>query len=78
MPNIRDILTTSRAMQAINSRLFKGHLLPFRSFEFDSCMVITDSLELGQRRLLEVDNPLIVPCSVGLRFLITSADVLHA
>lgn len=78
VPNIRDILTTSRAMQAINSRLFKGHLLPFRSFEFDSCMVITDSLELGQRRLLEVDNPLIVPCSVGLRFLITSADVLHA
>jgi len=41
-------------------------------------MIITDSLELGQRRLLEVDNPLVVPCSVGLRFLITSADVLHA
>jgi len=50
----------------------------FASFEFDSCMVITDSLQLGQRRLLEVDNPLIVPCSVGLRFLITSADVLHS
>lgn len=50
----------------------------YGTFEFDSCMVITDSLELGQRRLLEVDNPLVVPCSVGLRFLITSADVLHA
>jgi heme/copper-type cytochrome/quinol oxidase subunit 2 len=50
----------------------------YSTFEFDSCMVITDSLELGQRRLLEVDNPLVVPCSVGLRFLITSADVLHA
>jgi len=50
----------------------------YSTFEFDSCMVITDSLELGQKRLLEVDNPLIVPCSVGLRFLITSADVLHA
>lgn len=50
----------------------------YSSFEFDSCMIITDSLELGQRRLLEVDNPLVVPCSVGLRFLITSADVLHA
>jgi len=47
-------------------------------FEFDSCMVITDSLDLGQKRLLEVDNPLIVPCSIGIRFLITSADVLHA
>jgi len=50
----------------------------FATFEFDSCMVITDSLQLGQKRLLEVDNPLIVPCSIGLRFLITSADVLHA
>jgi heme/copper-type cytochrome/quinol oxidase subunit 2 len=50
----------------------------FGSFEFDSCMVITDSLNLGERRLLEVDHPLVLPCSVGLRFLITSADVLHA
>jgi len=50
----------------------------YSSFEFDSCMVITDSLTIGEQRLLEVDNPLIVPCSVGLRFLITSADVLHA
>jgi len=50
----------------------------YATFEFDSCMVITDSLEIGQKRLLEVDNPLIVPCSIGLRFLITSADVLHA
>jgi hypothetical protein len=41
-------------------------------------MVITDSLQLGQHRLLEVDNPLVVPCNVGIRFLITSADVLHA
>jgi len=50
----------------------------YNRFEFDSCMVITDSLNLGEHRLLEVDNPLVVPCSVGLRFLITSADVLHA
>jgi heme/copper-type cytochrome/quinol oxidase subunit 2 len=50
----------------------------YNRFEFDSCMVITDSLNLGEQRLLEVDNPLVVPCSIGLRFLITSADVLHA
>jgi cytochrome c oxidase subunit 2 len=50
----------------------------YSTFEFDSCMVITDSLNLGDKRLLEVDNPLVVPCSVGLRFLITSADVLHS
>jgi heme/copper-type cytochrome/quinol oxidase subunit 2 len=50
----------------------------YSSFEFDSCMVITDSLNIGEQRLLEVDNPLVVPCSIGLRFLITSSDVLHA
>jgi len=50
----------------------------YSSFEFDSCMVITDSLKLGERRLLEVDNPVIIPCSIGVRFLITSGDVLHA
>jgi len=50
----------------------------YSSFEFDSCMVITDSLSLGEKRLLEVDNPLIVPCGVGIRFLITSTDVLHS
>jgi heme/copper-type cytochrome/quinol oxidase subunit 2 len=50
----------------------------YNRFEFDSCMVITDSLNSGEQRLLEVDYPLVVPCSIGLRFLITSADVLHA
>jgi heme/copper-type cytochrome/quinol oxidase subunit 2 len=41
-------------------------------------MIITDSLNIGERRLLEVDNPLVLPCNIGLRILITSADVLHA
>jgi cytochrome c oxidase subunit 2 len=55
-----------------------GDPTTFAEFEFDSCMVITDSLNVGEKRLLEVDNPLVVPCSLALRFLITSADVLHA
>jgi len=41
-------------------------------------MVITDTLSTGKKRLLEVDNPLFVPSNIALRFLITSADVLHA
>lgn len=55
-----------------------GDLYSFSTFEFDSVATITDSLNPGDRRLLEVDNPLLVPCSIGIRFLITSADVLHA
>lgn len=48
------------------------------SYDFDSSMVVDDYLEYGDKRLLEVDNPLIVPVNVSLRFLITSADVLHS
>jgi len=45
----------------------------------DSYMINDDGVKdiLGLR-LLEVDNPLIVPEQIYLRFLITSVDVLHA
>jgi cytochrome c oxidase subunit 2 len=52
--------------------------LRFVSYEFDSYLIHTDDLELGQKRLLEVDNRLIVPASVPLRFIVTSGDVLHS
>jgi heme/copper-type cytochrome/quinol oxidase subunit 2 len=41
-------------------------------------MLVEDNLEEGDRRLLEVDKPLVVPVNVPLRFLITSMDVLHS
>ena len=41
-------------------------------------MVTEDELEYGSKRLLEVDKPLFVPVNIPLRFLITSADVLHS
>lgn len=41
-------------------------------------MKSTDSLVLGEPRLLEVDNRCVLPCDVNMRFCITSADVIHA
>ena len=49
-----------------------------QSLAFDSYMVAEDDLELGQLRLLEVDNRVVVPAKTHLRFIITSADVLHS
>jgi len=49
-----------------------------QSLAFDSYMVPEDDLELGQLRLLEVDNRVVVPAKTHLRVLITSADVLHS
>jgi len=45
---------------------------------FDSYMIAEDDLELGQLRLLEVDNRVILPINTHIRVLITSTDVVHA
>jgi cytochrome c oxidase subunit 2 len=40
-------------------------------------MVPDSDLEIGQSRLLEVDNPVILPVNSHVRFIVTSTDVLH-
>ena len=45
---------------------------------FDSDMIADDDLELGQLRLLEVDNRVVLPVATHIRVLVTSADVLHS
>ena len=37
-----------------------------------------DQLELGQQRLLDVDNKVIVPVDTHIRLIITGADVIHS
>ncbi len=45
--------------------------------EFDSYMVPEADLEVGQYRLLEVDNPIVLPENTHVRVIVTSSDVLH-
>jgi len=45
---------------------------------FDSYLIRDDDLELGQLRLLEVDNRVALPSGRHIRILITSTDVLHS
>ncbi len=47
-------------------------------FEFDSYMIETKDLKPGQLRLLDVDNPMVVPVDTVIRVLITAVDVLHS
>ena len=49
-----------------------------QSIAFDSYMIPDDELELGQLRLLEVDNRVVVPVNTHIRVIITAADVLHS
>lgn len=45
---------------------------------FDSYMVPTNDLALGEFRLLETDNRVSLPSQIPVRVLVTRADVLHA
>jgi len=48
------------------------------SKNFDSYMILEEDLNKGFLRLLEVDNPLVLPINTQIRVLVTSSDVLHA
>ena len=48
------------------------------SIEFDSYMIPESDLELGQFRLLDVDNKVMVPTDTHVRLIVTGADVIHS
>lgn len=41
-------------------------------------MVATDDIEVGELRLLEVDNRLVLPSGALIQFNVTSRDVIHS
>jgi len=53
-------------------------VVEFARLKLDSYLVTDDSLNKGDIRLLEVDNVLVLPSEVHIRFLITSEDVIHS
>nr|YP_009684861.1 cytochrome c oxidase subunit 2 [Gloiopeltis furcata]BBK20774.1 cytochrome c oxidase subunit 2 [Gloiopeltis furcata] len=48
------------------------------SVVYDSYMVPEEDLEIGQLRLLEVDNRMVIPTNTHVRVIVTAADVLHS
>lgn len=47
-------------------------------FTFDSNLVPDDQIGEGQKRLLSVDNPVVVPVGTTVRVVISAGDVLHS
>jgi len=45
---------------------------------FDSNLIQEKDLKPGQKRLLEVDNPLVVPVDTTIRVQVTGTDVIHS
>ena len=48
------------------------------TINYDSYMIPEEDLTIGQLRLLEVDNRVVVPVNTHIRVLLTSTDVIHA
>lgn len=50
----------------------------FTNIEIDSYIIQTQDLSLGEYRLLEVDNRVVLPINLETRVLVSAADVIHA
>ena len=51
---------------------------PDEEISFDSYMIADGDLKDNQKRMLDVDNPLVVPEGTRIKFLITGNDVMHS
>lgn len=51
---------------------------PADTLSFDSLLIEDRELKAGQKRLLDVDKPMIIPINTTVRFLVTAADVIHS
>ena len=49
-----------------------------KEIDFVSKMILGDDLKSGDFRLREVDNRLVLPLNVNLRFICTASDVIHS
>lgn len=47
------------------------------NFTFDAYMVAEEDLREGQVRLLDTDNPVVLPVDTNIRVLVTAGDVIH-
>jgi cytochrome c oxidase subunit 2 len=50
----------------------------FINIEIDSYITPTSDLSIGDYRLLEVDNRVVLPIQIEIRVLVTAADVIHS
>lgn len=78
-----EVIHPSLTIKAIGNQWFWSYQLSDfvnddgESIEFDSYAIPTSDLEDGQFRLLDTDNPVLIPTDTHVRFVVTSNDVIH-
>nr|YP_009092494.1 cytochrome c oxidase subunit 2 [Cyanoptyche gloeocystis]AIM52080.1 cytochrome c oxidase subunit 2 [Cyanoptyche gloeocystis] len=82
--SIDEIIDPSLTLKVIGHQWYWSYeysddfLLTDKNVSFDSYMILEEDLELGQLRLLEVDNKIVLPINTQIRIIVTSADVIHS
>lgn len=70
---------TDMTIKVVGSQWYWSYSYPDHgNFGFDSNVIQDADLKLGQLRLFEVDNRIVVPVGATIKFLVTAADVLHS
>nr|ANP26485.1 cytochrome c oxidase subunit 2 [Laeonereis culveri] len=74
-----EIIEPSITVKAIGHQWYWSYeFSDYHTIEFDSYMINESDLEMGQFRLLEVDNRVIIPMNTEIRMLVSAADVIHS
>nr|YP_010535443.1 cytochrome c oxidase subunit II [Ixodes rubicundus]QLD97169.1 cytochrome c oxidase subunit 2 [Ixodes rubicundus]UYB78121.1 cytochrome c oxidase subunit II [Ixodes rubicundus] len=68
----------SLIVKIIGHQWYWSYELSDFNVEFDSFMIPSSEMKINSFRLLDVDNRLIIPYNSNIKFLISSADVIHS
>lgn len=65
-------------LKIVGSQWYWNYEIPELDIVFESRMIPDDEIKPGQLRLLEVDEPVVLPINTKIRILVTASDVLHS
>ena len=69
---------TEMVIKVTGNQWYWNYEYPDEELSFDSYMLDEADLEPGQKRLLEVDYPMVVPAGTRIKLLVTGNDVMHS
>jgi cytochrome c oxidase subunit 2 len=69
---------TDMVIKVTGAQWYWSYEYPDEEIAFDSYMIATEDLQPGQKRLLDVDNPLVVPEGTRIKLLVQANDVMHS
>jgi cytochrome c oxidase subunit 2 len=69
---------TDMVVKVTGAQWYWTYEYPEENIIFDSYMIAEEDLEPHQKRLLDVDNPLVVPEGTRIKLLVEANDVMHS